>query len=94
VGEAKEVERSPCCRRVTPVRASEPEVHEAGLGRMELEPIPAKPLSQLQARFLGYLEEGNTANIQHFSPDSSVSPELARTGSERWPRRTTPSYKF
>ena len=36
------------------MRASEPEVYETGLGRMEREPIPAKPLSQhVQQSFAG-----------------------------------------
>ena len=46
VGKAKEVESRPLGRRMTPMRAFEPEVYEAGLGRMELKAIPAEPLAQ------------------------------------------------
>jgi hypothetical protein len=46
VGEAKKVERRSHRRRVMPTWASEPEVYEAGLGRMEQKPIPAKALAQ------------------------------------------------
>lgn len=46
MGEAKEVECGPRRRGMTPTGAFEPEVYEAGLGRMELKPIPTKPLGQ------------------------------------------------
>src|SRR5574337_2061955 len=46
MGEAEEVEGRPVCRRMSPLRAFEPEVHEAGLGRMERKPEPLKPLTQ------------------------------------------------
>ena len=44
--ETEEVERGPHRGRMTPVGALEPEVYEAGFGRMEFKPIPAKPLAQ------------------------------------------------
>ena len=46
VGKAKEVEGRPRCRGVKPLRAFEPEVHEARLGRMEREPEPSKALAE------------------------------------------------
>ena len=33
-------------RRMTPFRAFEPEVYEAGLGRMQSKPVPIEPLTQ------------------------------------------------
>ena len=46
MGEAEKVEGRPVCRGMLPLRAFEPEVYEAGLGRMEREPEPLKPLTQ------------------------------------------------
>ena len=46
VREAEEVEGRPHRRRMPPIWTFEPEVYEAGLGWMELEPIPTKPLTE------------------------------------------------
>jgi hypothetical protein len=46
MGEAEEVEGGSHRRRMTPPRAFEPEVYEAGLGRVKLKPVPAKALAQ------------------------------------------------
>ncbi|MCP1737483.1 hypothetical protein M2209_008894 [Bradyrhizobium elkanii] len=74
MGEAKEVECGPRRRGVTPTRALEPEVYEAGLGRMELKPIPTEPLIQhVQQSLAGQVVlEGNHRVI-------SVSGQLAST---------------
>ena len=45
MGEAKEVECGPRRRGMTPTRAFEPEVYEAGLDRMEPKPEAAKALA-------------------------------------------------
>jgi len=59
-------------RGMTPTRAFQPEVYEAGLGRTELKPIPTEPLAQpIQQSLAGQMVlEGDHRVI-------SVSDQLA-----------------